>query len=296
MNRRLLLFVIPFVGLCMMGCRSYKVFPDGYLLRGHDYFVSISGKLAVYTGPEFMEDTAWQDGIPPLGVRKLNRRQTKVLKQIGYDPKGYSVVFRSNPHSPINFYAVANNEPVKKEEGKIRLLNTSALEQKTSGQGKWYYSIQQSGGKQFYHAVLPVSERLFAEKYVGLIFPLSGDPADLSTAEQFIADNLYQLHSGGIRHVQNKTVIGVCPDDPGVDYYHGYIIPDEVINNDGYMLLAAYRPQADGKKELIYYRVLDPGLKMGAFRICPGEYMLEYLTLESQIRWSAPFSPIPQKD
>jgi len=299
MIRRLLIIFIPLLGLLGLfwgGCKAYKVLPDSYVLKGHDYYVNIPRGIGVYLGPEFLEESALKDVHAPLAGKKLNSKQTKILREIGYDRKSYSVLFKSEPHSPINFFAVANSEPQNKDGKKVQMLNTSNLPQNTSESGNWHYSIHRKRNTVYYHAVLPISERLFGEKYVGLVFPLPADQADFSEAENFIKNNLSELKSDKIKHVLSKTVVGKCTVDPEKEYYHGYIIPEEIINHKDYMLLAAYSPTKDGKNELIYYRVLDPGLSMGAFRICPGEYILEYLTLDGEVRWSTSFSPTPQEN
>jgi len=294
MSRSLLIIFIPLLSLLIGGCKSYKVLPDSYILQGHDYFVNIPRGIGVYLGPEFLEEAALRDFRAPLAGKKLNAKQTKILSEIGYDRKSYSVLFKSEPHSPISFFAIANSEPQSKDGKKVQMLNTSNLSQNTSEAGNWHYSIHRKRNTVFYHAVLPISERLFGEKYVGLVFPLPANEADFTEAENFIKNNLSELNADKIQHVLSKTVVGKCAVDPENEYYHGYIIPDEIINHKEYMLLAAYSPVTDGKNELIYYRVLDPGLSMGAFRICPGEYILHYLTLDGEVRWSSTFSPIPQ--
>lgn len=295
MTRHLFFLLVPLIALFTGGCRPYKVLPDSYILKGHDYFINIPSGIGVYLGPEFMDDSILLENNPPLKGKKLNFSQQKILREIGYDRKSYSVLFRSEPHSPVDFFAVANSEPQSKDENRVRFLNTNSLQQKTSEVGNWYFSTHRKGEKVFYHAVLPLSERLFAEKYVGFVFPLPADQADYSRAEKFIMDNLAELNSPKIQHVHSKTVVGKCAVDPEQEYYHGYIIPEGVINHEGYMLLAAYSLPIAGKRELIYYRVMDPGWGMGAFRICPGEYTLEYLSLEGEVRWSEQFSPIPQE-
>lgn len=301
MIRYLKFLCVPLISLLLGGCNSYKVLPDSYMLRGHDYFVNIPRNTGIYLSPEYLENTNYFEGgdslhqPQPLLGKKLNLRQRKVLREIGYDPKSYSVLFRSTPDSPLDFFAVINNKPQDRENNNVKFLNTSSLTKHESDFGSWHYSLHRHGTHLFYHAILPLSERLFQEKYVGLVFQNPQDQTDFSAAENFISTNLAQLRSSDEKHIRSKTVIGPCEADPDQEYYHGYIVPEEVINHFDYMLLAAYRPVKNGADELVYYRILDKGLSMGAFRICPGEYILKYLTLDGEVRWRETFSPIPQE-
>lgn len=219
MIRHLKFLCIPLISLLLGGCNAYKVLPESYMLRGHDYFVNIPRNTGIYLSPEYLEHANYFESgdsphvPPPLIGKKLDLKQRKVLREIGYDSKSYSVLFRSTPDSPLDFFAVINNKPQDRENNNVKFLNTSSLAKHESEFGSWHYSIHHRDKHLFYHAILPLSERLFQEKYVGLIFQNPQDQTDFSAAENFIISNLAKFKSTDEKHIRSKTVIGPCEAD-----------------------------------------------------------------------------------
>ncbi|TJZ61260.1 hypothetical protein FAZ15_08660 [Sphingobacterium olei] len=270
----------------LSGCKSYDFVKNGYIVKGDDQFVSLDRKLTVNVGADFMVDKVWQHNKPPVNTAKLSRESRKILKSLGYSSKAYSTLFSSridNENAKYDLLAMINNHGIQKS-GKDDLLDLSRLARmKTRAGGRWFYETLTLNQARVYHAVIPVSDELWSERYLSMIYvlPKSRD-SNLQDIESIVAENAFLQYSSSFFPM--KTVLS-CPNDDEMFYYE-YEIPKLISNRNEYMILRVSSGSTEDEK-LIYYTVINPGLRLGAFKICRGNYTLTYTTLQGKEIWSS---------
>lgn len=282
MRRLVFLLIIA----TLSGCKSYDFVKNGYMVKGDDQFVSLDRKLTVNVGADFMEDKVWQHNRSPVNTVKLSRESRKILKSLGYSSKAYSTLFSSridNENVRYDLLTMINNHGIQKS-GKDDLLDLSRLARMNTQAGdRWFYEILTLNQAKVYHAVIPVSDELWSERYLSMIYvlPKSRD-SNLQDIESIVAENASLQHPSSFFPM--KTVLS-CPCDGEVFYYE-YEIPTHVSNTNEHMILKVSSGSMEDEK-LIYYTVINPGLRLGAFKICKGNYTLTYTTLQGKEIWNS---------
>lgn len=282
-KKLVLLFNFPlkllFVYLLMFSnCKSYQSIPNGYVVRGDESFVNVDEKLIVYLGPSFLANQYWQLGDPPVNSLKLTTNRKNILKKLGYNKNGYASLFQSSTKLPHELFVIINTQPVSTSPK--GLLHQGNLKRKITKNGKWFYEILEWNNKQIYHAVIPISVNSFAEKKLSLIYTADENETNFDIIENIIERNATMYATSNF-YVPSKTVIQ-CQNETDGKYYD-YKIPDNNLNDKDYMLLKVFTD--DQERELIYYTLLSPGQRMGAFKICRGKYNIQYTTLENNVHW-----------
>ena len=76
-----------------------------------------------------------------------------------------------------------------------------------------------------------------------------------------------------------------CPDDSSRGHFD-YRIPDQYIQKENYTLMKGFSADRDeGKKQLIIYRLVQPGQSYGSFVVCKGNYQIELTDLRHNVIW-----------
>jgi|GEM_PF-4697765 len=234
------------------GCRSYKALPNGFIVRGDYDFVSVDEQFTVSIGTDLLNTAIWDRHSPPLRASGPTLGQRRVLKKLGYDRKNYVVVFTSVRDMPFQLVGLVNSHPLA-SDGKARFMDVGKLDRKGTDYAKWHEETREISGKRVYHAVIPISEQLFAEKYLSIVY--TGPPGrnGLELVEVIVRENAEKYRSVGQRYFPMKTV-GACPGKEG---YFDYTVPEAVRKHNGYTLIKAFSDRE--KTALVYYSLLQPG-------------------------------------
>lgn len=268
------LIAILVVG-CFAACSSYRIPPNGYMVRGDDKFTSLDEKMTILLGSDFISNQHWQSTTSPFSKDKLSASQHKALKKLRYDKKSYNVVFASAFSEPFELIGVVN-----RSTNLDSLIMLSHLKINVTSEGKWFDETVSWGTRYIYHAVVPVKETLHAPKYLSLIFLTDDITRDRETMKSIVMANVVQYKSGWIFQT-SKTTLDCNRED---SRYYDYSIPKTLLNKKDYMLLTVSNPAQN--HALTYYTLLHPGVGTGAFLLCPGNYIVEYTTLENEVVWS----------
>lgn len=264
--------------LVFSSCKTYYNFPNSYVIRGDENFVNVDKRLTIYLGPDFLADEFWQLGNSPVNSLKLTAYHQKLLNKLGYDKNVYASLFQSTDKMPFELLALVNKEPLSRS--KNGLLRSGKLKRKVTDNGEWFYEILKWNNEQVYHAVIPISEKPFSEKYLSFIYIADKAETNFDVIENIVERNATK-YKGSYLFVPSKTVID-CQNEKDQRYYD-YTIPDNYLNEKDYMLLKVFT--GNRERKLIFYTLLEPGQRMGAFKICKGRYSLQYTTLENTIHW-----------
>lgn len=273
-----LVFGVILLGVAT-GCKSYKVASDGYILQGDDNFISIDNRVGFQIGPEFLNQEIWELSSPPLIAKKLSSSQNKIVRSLGYDSKNYLVTFNSASNLPFTFIGLLNQSSLDPESNKIKLYDVSRLNKREKDGAKWYEQIVNLNGTQVYHALIPINEKLFSEKHVSLIFSSPNDFNSVELVQDIVFKNAYKFQVNKEILFPIKTVLA-CPSG-GNETYYDYELPTSLVSIKDYRILQLLNNQ----KELIYYTLLSPGAKHGAFKVCEGSYYLQYTNLKGDLLW-----------
>ena len=281
---------LPFIGLFISmsliilaagGCKSYKVVPNGFIVQGDDNFVSVNERLSVTIGSSLLTREIWQKNSPPLKASSPTSEQTRVLRKLGYDKKNYTIVFTSSKNLPFQIIGLVNTFPLNSER-KTPFFNIGKLNKIETDFAKWYDEIQVIGGDQVYHTIVPVSEKLFAEKYLSIIYFDPSRQYDLKLIEEIVRINAEKYRTTGQQYLPMKTVES-CAGETEVQYFD-YTVPEVVKKHDQYALIKAFSDEA--KTNLVYYSLLEPEQSLGSFKLCEGKYFIEYTTLDGLVLWN----------
>jgi len=267
--------------LTLGGCKTYKVAPNGFIIQGDDNFVSVNERFIVSIGSDFLNTDIWHKSSPPLKGSRPTSEQKKVLRKLGYDVENYNLVFTSNENLPFQMIGVVNTFPLSKE-GKNHFVDIGKLNRKETKYAKWYEEISVIDANQVYHAIIPVSEKLFAEKYLSLIYFNTQHHNDLSSIKEIVKVNAENYRIIGQKYLPMKTVES-CSDG-GVGVYFDYTVPEVVLGKGQYALIKVFSD--NDKTNLVYYSLLLPEQSFGSFRLCEGNYFIEYTTLDGGILWN----------
>lgn len=279
MNRKNVTFVAVFILLLSVfttSCSTYKVAKNGYIVQGDDNFVSIDEKLSLLIGSSLLSDEIWENSSPPLIAAPLSSSQRKVLKKLGYKKRNYTVIFRNAKSSPFQLISIINNVPITSK--RMGLSYDFPL---ISSEPRMFHEKKAIGGKDVYHAIVSVNEKLFKEKYVSFIFIGDFESQYLPLIEKLVERNHHKFWSSGQTYFPMKTVEGCPVEEPR---YFDYTVPESVKTLDQYIIIKAV--SAENRTDLAYYSLLTPGFSMGSFKICRGSYILQYTTLDGQILYS----------
>ena len=278
----LLLFLALTVCLVLFSCRSYRVVPNGYSVEGDEYFINIDKELAVFLGDDILKEENWNADTGPINVSKVDAKYTKVLKHLNYLDTAYKVLFTGHLKGKFSYdlLAVMNNYPNVKGK-KNHLLDLTAFQREENKEGRYFYRIDEFKGQKLLHFVVPFNDRLWQERMVSMIFLLPADFNDIDWAKDIVLSNAAMYRNRYIFTPSRTTIL--CPDD-GSRSHLDYKIPEEKINNSGYMLMKAYG-DVEGKRTLVVYRLMKPRDFYGSFVVCKGDYEIVYTTLQGKVVW-----------
>src|SRR5690606_13584020 len=274
-----LYFLIVLVSVLNIRCTSYKVASNGYIVQNDDNFVSIDEGITISIGSNLLNDTVWKYSFPPLLAAPLNRSQVKVLKKLGYKTSSYKVIFRNSSNTPFQLIAVVNKFPISTNSGGT-FIEIGKLSREESNGVKWYQETTSIGGMDVYHAVIPVEEKLFNEKYLSVIYIGELQTDKVQVIEDIVKRNSEKYRTAGQTYFPMKTMEG-CPDEEA--QYYDYTVPENIKGLNNYTLIKAF-PEKD-MAVLAYYSLLNPGQSLGAFKLCKGSYTIEYTTLDGKVLW-----------
>ena len=275
-------FHLWIVGLLVLfivgGCKSYKVVPNGYIVRGDDTFVSVNERIMLKVGSDLLNADIWERSSPPLKASRPTWKQKRLLKKLGYSPKHYEVLFVSDKKLPFQLIALVNSFSLSKG-GKSHFIDLAKLSRNETDSTKWYDQQRTLGSNQVYHAVIPVSEKLFAERYISLIYFNVLNPQDLKSIADIAAENSRIWRSPLPKYATMKTV-EYCPNEEAGQFYD-YFIPKIVKERAPYSLIQVFEDAPSRK--LVYYTLLEEKHIFGAFRLCKGQYTIVYTTLDNEV-------------
>lgn len=260
------------------GCKSYNVLPTGFIVQGDDNFNSVDKRFSVTIGADILDSLVWQNNSPPLQATQPTKEQKKVLKKLGYDPKNYSIVFTSPQNMRHQMTGLINTYPLQLNKSTI-LFDVGKLNRKQSKYAKWYDQTLLIDGKEIYHAIVPISEKLFEEKYLSIVYFDVLGSYDLKLIEEMVHVNAEKFRASGYQFLPLKT-IEHCPNELEPHYFD-YTVPQEVIKLQQYTLIKVYSDR--NKSNLAYYSLLSPNQSLGSFKICKGKYLIDYTTLKGDL-------------
>ncbi|WP_294184111.1 hypothetical protein [uncultured Sphingobacterium sp.] len=267
----------------LSSCKSYQVVPNGFSVEGDEYFVNLNKELTVFLGDDIMESKNWQGNNSPINADKVTRSFRKVLRHLRYSDTAYSVLFSGHLEGKYryNMLAIVNNSPNVKGK-KNHLFDLSSFQREQNKEGRYFYTTTTFKGQKLLHFVIPVNGRLWQEKMVSLIFIVPEDFTDIEWAKDIVMSNV-AMYRDHYKFTPSRTEI-LCPDDGSSRSHLDYKIPEEKVNQTGYMLMKAYG-LVEGKRKLVVYRVMKPGDFYGSFVTCKGDYEILYTTLQDNIIW-----------
>ncbi|SFS93395.1 hypothetical protein [Sphingobacterium wenxiniae] len=274
LTRLILLYLV----LSLCGCRSYKQVPNGFMVKGYPYFINVDERLTVRLDSMMFEKIEWQVDPSPLKAEKLSLNQKKLLRTLGYNTDVYAVLFKNTVPMGYQLIALVNTDAVSRD-GREQLLDLGRMQRKVTGEGKWFEERIVERKNEIHHAVIPISEKLFEEKYLSLIYIFPKEESH-PAIEKVVLANVSKFNDFGAFYGGELKAVESCPDDSEV-YHHEYEIPEKFGSTTDYRVLKA----TDKSGKLVYYTLLNPGYRIGAFRICAGSYSLQYTTLDGEVVW-----------
>lgn len=269
----------------LYSCKSYQFAKHGYLVKGDNEFVNIDQHMMVYLGDAVLADAAWTGKQSPVSTHRLSRDQKKLLYTLGYDKAAYAVLFDAKINDgqlAYHYVALTNTHGVRKE-GVDDLLDIGKLQLQKNKVGKWYLQTLTLGTDLVYHAVIPVSEKLWSEKYLSLVFVFKvGDAATQAYIQDIVEANVAMAREQGSSFFTYKS-IDTCELDAEKVYF-SYEIPQGVWKSKGYTVVKMLSDQV-GAEKLAFYTILSPTTRLGAFKICKGAYRMVYSSLDGNEIW-----------
>jgi len=248
------------------------------MVKGYPYFINVDERLTVRLDSMMFEKIEWQVDPSPLKAEKLSLNQKKLLRTLGYNTDVYAVLFKNTVPMGYQLIALVNTDAVSRD-GREQLLDLGRMQRKVTGEGKWFEERIVERKNEIHHAVIPISEKLFAEKYLSLIYIFPKEESH-PAIEKVVLANVSKFNDFGAFYGGELKAVESCPDDSEV-YHHEYEIPEKFGSTTDYRVLKA----TDKSGKLVYYTLLNPGYRIGAFRICAGSYSLQYTTLDGEVVW-----------
>lgn len=278
---RLFMVFCVIIFLVASGCKSYHVTSNGFILQGDDNFVSVDEKFSITFDSNFLSRDIWEQYSPPLIASIPTSQQARLLRKLGYNKENYAIVFRSIKKMPFQIIGLVNSFPFSSGKS-TGFINIGKMEKKVTDEAKWYYETVLIGDYHVYHAVIPVSEKLFSEKYLSIVYVAPFQQNDFGLIEEIVRVNAEKYRIVGQEYFPKKTVYQ-CTDEKEMKYFD-YEVPQVVKKLNTYTLIKAF--SGKDKIDLAYYTLLEPGESFGSFRLCEGYYRVEYTTLEGGVLWS----------
>jgi hypothetical protein len=270
-----------FVFFLASGCKSYEVISNGFILQGDDNFVSVDEELSITIDSSFLSRSIWEQYSPPFEASTPTLQQTRLLKKLGYNKRNYSIVFRNSRKTLFQIISLVNSFPLGSDKS-TGFIDIRKLERKDINEAKWYYETVVIGGHHVYHAIIPVSEELFSEKYLSIVYMAPFQQNDFDLIEEMIQFNAERYRTAGQKYFPKKTVYK-CNEGKGLNYFD-YEVPEVVKKFNMHSLIKVFSDKE--KTDLAYYSLLGPGEHRGSFRLCEGHYWIEYTTLDGTVLWS----------
>lgn len=276
-------------------CKPYSMMSRGYLVRGEDNLVSVDQKLSVFLGP-MLTSEIWNTTETPLNLDTPNKDYTKLLNQLGYSRDSHVMLFSRGHNLPYELIGLVNL-PMEKEFSTNEQIKhiINRLQWKKTNDSRWFYEVQENSGEVIYHALIPISDKLFNEKYLTLIYkgPVG---SDLEAFENVIQLNAQSFQNAGY-YLSNMQLLD-CSTNTGDDKYHNYFVPLGIYSKtliskvqqreDNLFIIKVF--ERNNEDKLVFYRLLEtPPISQGAFKICSGQYTLQYTTLSGKVLWSEDF-------
>ena len=269
----LLLFVV-------YGCKSYDVVKNGFIVQGDNNFYNIDEKLIISMGPDLLSDSLWRKENAPIITSSPSHRQDRLLRKIGYNKRDYAIVFTSGQHLPFQITTLLNKFSLTSKE-KPALIDKITFNKIESSRAKWYEKIEHLKGKEIYHAIIPISEKLFDEKYLSLVYTGPMDEQNLKIIKNIVQINAINYRMAGLQFLPIKTVETSHHEDDAT--YFDYTVPDVIQQRNQYAIIKILNKA--GERELVYYSLFKPGQSLGAFKIYKGNYTMQYTSLQGNILW-----------
>lgn len=276
---------ILFVLFLLTSCRSaYQFTPKCFIVDGDEYFVNVERNLSVYVGDNFSNyDERTKTG---LQTAYLSHDDQKIIKKLGYDATKYTVLFNGKSIGDTTFRLISliNNKSDERFKNTKELLSRDGFEIKKTAEGKYYYRTTTLNKQVIYHAMVPFKQQLGREEYVSLIYIIPEKYfKNFDHIEDLAISNasMYRQH---YIFTPSRTEI-LCPDDSSRGHFD-YRIPDQYIQKENYTLMKGFSADRDeGKKQLIIYRLVQPGQSYGSFVVCKGNYQIELTDLRHNVIW-----------
>lgn len=273
--KRLLLF---FSVLGLIGCKTYPTVKYGFIVKGDDRYISVEDQVSITVDSVFLSEESWKTNRPPLKASKLTRKQSKILNQLGYPKDNYKVVFTNTDQSSYELICLTNIHPIQQNET-TKLFNPHNLNTEEKGKMKIYYEQKHYNNNDVLHIIVPVNETIFNEKFITLVYIGKTDESSFLALKDIALKNAenYQTYGYSYFPMKNNTN---CDGTNDINYYN-YTIPESITKNKQHIIIKALDENAN--RRLAYYTLINPGQTLGAFKICPGEFTIEYLSLEGEI-------------
>lgn len=269
--------------LLITGCKTYHVSKPGYMVQGDDYFYNIEEEKLIYVGPNFRSNEKWRKGKSPLNTKRLRPKHRRLLNRLGYQVQSHHVLLRNASHLNYDLLVVTNkNQSSNQISDPLTTLMPSTPRQTEFG--TWYYTVLNVEKTVVYHALFSPTRR--PDKYYSLIYIFPEQhldtamikPETMEKIEHIMTHNLYMVNS--IELFSPAKFVSIPPADQEA-FYHEYNIIEDFKD---FRLLKLYTTNEESRN-LTYYRLIRPGMSLGAFKIYEGDYLMEYTTLKGKVLW-----------
>lgn len=279
--------------LFVSSCHSYRMASNSYIVRGDNNFVNRAEKIAVFLGPVLPKET-WEMTQTPLNLDRPSKADLNQLNRLGYSKNTHVVLFSTSNRTPYSLLA-AINIPTKEHPKVNNTLSQimNRLTWKKIDNASWYYELKQENGSLLYHALIPTSNNPSQEKYLTLIYSVPPGE-EIATIEHLVKLNAQSFQNLG--YYLSDIQLLDCSGDTEEKYYNYYVPPQLEFRNQSlvkkeisnhYIIKAFHKENPD---QLIFYRLLEsPPMTQGAFKVCTGEYTLQYTTYSGEVLWSEDF-------